>query len=460
MLDNIEYTIHRPILTSIINDLKETVFKNKDIYTDYINNYEDSDFDSSKNIYNNNVKNERLEILSEIISNDNLALTNNVLRNNNKPLFVDDDITFRVIPNTINTTFNITLKYYNNSKNNIVKLLNKLKLSTINNNYFAQHTVEYYYNLPVGLLSLIKNINTLKNGEDTAYYPYIDSITTEAIDYINSRTKDYSIPTVREKQPVIGNFETDFFSKNKLDKDEKGWYIELEYIVDIDIPTNLIVQYPILVNNKQINKLYIPDDKHTEIIYGASDVIDALYRVTGSYFTDRLRNDLAILNYPMCDEFKPTIKTKPNMLRLMSLMCKLDSKDLTTLMNLNDFDNIIINKDIITYLKTRIGTTLFNPYEDIFHFELYENNNLVDKQLYVDEEFNIKTDVELDITKTYRLIFNAMYDLNSIPYTDRLENDVLTEYMGILNTINIQGVYNTSPTMYSVMITYIYTVNK
>jgi len=462
MLDGIEYTVHRPILTSVVNDLKKSIFKDEDIYTIYLNNLEDSDFDSTKNIYNNEVKNKILEISAEIISNEDMAMTNNVLRNNHNPILLDNDIMFKVMPNTINTVFNITLKYIDHSKSNIVKLLNHLKLTTINDSYYDQHNVEYYYDLPVNLLNLIRNIYTLKTNASTPYYPYLNEIAVDSIDYVNSRTGDYSIPVIRERQPVMGNFETDFFSKNKIDKDDHGWYVELEYKLTIDIPTNLLIEYPILVNNKSIDKKYIPEDKHKHIdlIKGASNVIDALAGITGSYFNDRISNNEAIINFPIADEFTPGISNKPDMFRLISFMCMLDETKLSMLLNLQDIDNIIINKSIIEYMKTRVGNSLFNPYEDIFHFELFENNTLVDKKLFLDNDFNIKSKLPLDITKTYRLVLNTMYNLNDIPYLDGLTTSKLSEYMDILNSINVNGVYNMPNQMYTVMLTYIFSVEK
>lgn len=460
MIDNVEYTIHRPILTSIINDLKNSIFKNKDIYTEYLNNYEDSDFDSTNNIYDNNSKNEYLEISSEITSNEDRALENTVLRRNHKALLIDSSISFSVAPNTINTRFAITLKYYNKSKNSIVKLINKLKLSIINNSYYDQHEVKYYYTLPVNLLILIKNINTLKNGVNTNYYPYLNTIATNSIDYVNSRTKDYSVPTIRENQPVIGNFETDFFNVNKIDKEDRGWYIELEYIVDIEIPTNLLVFYPMLINNKVIDTMFIPKGDTLTFIRGSSNVIDALSTITGSHFTDSIKNNLAILNYPIYDNFTPTVRVKPGMYRLISLLTKLNPINMFLLLNITSIENILVNKSVTDYIKTRVGNSLFNSYEDLFHFELYENEMITDKKLYIDNNFNIKSVKPLDINKTYRLILHCLYDLNMLTHRDRLQNDILTEYMDILSSISVDGRYDNNPSRYTVLITNIFTVKK
>jgi len=456
MLENTEFSIHRPILNSVVENIKKTLFKNEEMYTVYLNNYEDSNFESSHNTYDGNTHTEYLEVYVDVESNQELAKTNTVTKNNNKPILIDPEIHFDVSPNTISTKFNIKFKYYNKAKNDVVKIKNKLKISSIKNSYYNQHELSYYFTLPIPLLALIKNIALLKDPNTVNYYNYINSIAVLPVDYINSKTKDYSIPVVKQKQSVIGNYETDLFEVNKIEQDDHGWLYEFDYLINVDTPESLLINYPFLVHNKSIDKTFIPKEDDLVVVEGNSDIMDALSGISSSVINSDVRNGLPIINYPKYDKFKPLLPTKYGMVRLLSLVIQLDPTNPNLLFNMNDFSSLIVNTSITDYLKTKIGTSLFKAIFDVFHFELFENDRLVDKEVILNDDMSVVATEDLDINKTYRIVLNAVYDLTMIFNQDVLTDNNIKEYIKLLEDINIRYKKNGNGMMYTVMITYIF----
>lgn len=459
MLSNIEYTIHRPIVSSVVEDLKENFFHESDLFVSYIDNKENNDFNSSDNIY---TKNETLtkfiEVNPSIVTDEDKLLTNVVMRDIKRPILLDKKVLFDVSANTLRSIFTIHIKYYNKSKDSLIKMLNQLKLSTIADNYYDQHVVEYYYTLPKDLLRLIREIVDLKYGKDKSYYKYLESIAKLPLEYLNSSSGEYNIPIVRERQPVIGNLEGDIATL-ELGNDNRGWFIEFDYKLEIEIPTFLIVNYPILVNNKVINEIFLPKETLIELIEGSDNIVDALYKQIGFSMHDEIRNGEPIIRYPSYDDFTFNVPQKPGMLRLISFLLIIEENS-DILLNLDDMISMFINQDTINYFKDHKSNRLFQPLEDIFYFELFENNRIVDYNLTITEDNYIKADRILDITKSYRLVLNGVYDFDYLIHKLKRRDPQMESYMEIIEKLKIRTVRHKETVLYTTMLNYIIAKRK
>jgi hypothetical protein len=107
--------------------------------------------------------------------------------------------------------------------------------------------------------------------------------------------------------------------------------------------------------------------------------------------------------------------TNPHMTPLFSNLSTLGT-DLRCLGNLKDLDsNIKLNEMVLKFLEDceeyKYITTLLNS---IFNIQLMENDVLVNTKLIVDEDLNVCSTIDLDVTKSYRFIFSYMTDITDL----------------------------------------------
>jgi hypothetical protein len=67
LLNNVEQTITRPIIKTVVKDIKDRILRDEPLEI-WLNNNEDS-FETNKNVYDNEINQSTLEILYEEIPN-------------------------------------------------------------------------------------------------------------------------------------------------------------------------------------------------------------------------------------------------------------------------------------------------------------------------------------------------------------------------------------------------------
>ena len=448
LLNNTDYTISRPIVKTVVEDFKQSIIKNKDIFTYYLNNNTDTDFDSNDNVWNNAVNNSLLEVSYEKDTDSERALNNTVLRVNHYAIMLDKEIGYSVSPNTQYTKYILTLKYYDRNRNVLVRLLNYLKSAYSKDSLYQTHDVEYYYTIPDSVLALTKNIADIKGLN---LYEYMESIALVELDFQKSRTNKYSIPVVREKQvSVISTLETDPYEL-KIDKDDNGYYVELPFRIDVEEPVSLMLEYPILVYNKPINDIFIPVTEIPKDAYTSSFYLKALGEIASNMRT-YMDNNRPVIRIPLFDRWNIPEPSIEGMLPLVQFLLQIDENKPNELFNINDLISIMVNEKVVNYIKNRPGDHLFRIGRDIFLFKLYSNNEIADYDLYLDNDGIVKSKEPLDIKKQYHLVMYAIWDLNLLYNIDGKLEPLIPEYFDILKSIYLDPRENGGFTRYTVNI--------
>jgi len=455
LLNNTEFTIDRPIVKSAIDKIKNDLLKNKEMPVYFITDKEEANFETDYNIKDNKTYSTHMEVNVEKIQESDYMFNNTAVYPDSKAILMDNNIGYLVNNNIINTTFNLNIRLYSKNRNEIVRLISLLKSTAITDSNRLVMDVEYYYTIPVPVLALTINIAELLNKKPSEYLLEISRV---PIDYIKSRTDDYKVPIVREIQPNVFIYLMSEPYDLKPEKDEKGYYIELQFSFDIEIPSSLFLRYPITVNNKPIDKKFLPDE------------ITRIHVDANNYFTEameKIKNNVdmyvresdVIIKVPNYDSFDfNRIAKKPGMVRLVSILLEILPEDPNLILTLEELKALGINEFVLDYLKTRIGDSLFKPGFDIFHFELFENQNLRDLGLYLNTDGEIRSSKELDLNKTYRIVLNVVVDLNIIFSPDGLNYNLAQQYIEMLKKLNLQYHYETDNIMYTVMLMKIITM--
>jgi len=435
MLDNINYTIDRPIEKTMVDYFKRDLLNKPDIYTYFLSDKDENNIELTPNVDNNDIKQELLFITTEKVPVSEMTYVNNIAVDTHKTIMEDKEVTFSVIPRTVFTTYRISIKYFSRDKNRVLKVINLLREADSINLNNVSIDAEYYYTIPLTLLKLIYNIAELKGIN---YPDYFNSIQLVETDFIISRN-NLQVPIIREKQGGVLAYNTTDPYELKPEKDDQyGYYTEMVFEIDMEIPVSLMVTYPIIVYNKLLDKEFIPRTELALPVELNTEFDKAFYSLKDPSKLLSVLHGEPLVRVPLIDEFPyRSFPVRDGHVRLLSLLLFLSEDDPYQILNLNELKDLGINDFVYDYLITRQGTSMFIPVNDLFQFELFENFYYRDLGLYLDENLNIRSTKPIDITKQYRLVMNVVRDLKYLNPRQNQISDMNPIWEDILNKLNI-----------------------
>jgi len=260
---------------------------------------------------------------------------------------------------------------------------------------------------------LVKDVNTLKDN-DLSLHDYIDSISLFKLDYTKKANTTRSTPVFRGSfNSIFGSIDTNPSDLTIEKQDDPYYSMEINYSVKIKQPDNLFIQYPIIVNNKRLPKLWIPDESAGKSVSNAESNV-SISSVIGNY--NRLRdNNIVMHRIPTYDNFYPLAYDDKNFIRIVSILLEIDPSNPSLLFNIDDLKFIGFPILFIEYLKL-CDNEVFHLYNSLVHVELYENNDKKDYGLYKDDSNNVRTTTPLKVKGTYHLVINVINEKTLITY--------------------------------------------
>lgn len=428
-LHGLEESAIRPIIVSVIDDLKRNIGVSPDIYLQLT---EDDKIKKKVNRLgelrgDNNAKDQWIEAVWEEITEPDMELSKMPINGDFKPIYQDPDVNSKIIPLYHRRRLNIRFKYYTISKSTIQAIANNLRVMTVNDKNTAKHDLEYHYTLGHFVSNLLIEINTLKNLREP------EDKRLELEDYINKTFDDrvdlsYSYDgelykselIIKEAQlECVGFIEDDVYNIQPNYDDSLGqWTLEFQYVLTFEKPISLYLEYPILIYNSLIGEYYRTLQKsykknyraqYTGRMLGVNKIIDkqnSLKPLTNDDFLTIPKND--VVKLPRTIRF---------LNRMFSVLCILNPDDLTELFNINDLPGLRFKEDIKAFLLNSeypyIGKFLYS----MFYIELYENNQkMMNIEVLLDPEGNLRTNKPLNIKKIYRVMFNVVNDLSRLDF--------------------------------------------
>ena len=283
------------------------------------------------------------------------------------------------------------------------------------------HLVNYSYVVPEGIMLLLIELYTKRE----TIAPYGDSISK----YINGHFTDRftidtnqagkaNTPLIREEQTMIHAwFELDQTNPEQPQKNNNTgeWEIELNYKFYYSKIEKLVIDYPIVVHNQQIDTRFINLDNlpafENNYLQRTTDARMPLGHFIGhrDYGTQEgLDPGLPI---PWYDEWTiPTGlyngTTEASFLRILALVNE-QEKTLLTLTDLGDFK---ISLAMIRYLKRR-PMSLTKLHDNIFTIRIFRDNSLLDmNKTIVDENLNISHVWDYQLRNVYHVSMTILTD--------------------------------------------------
>jgi len=424
------------------------------------------DLDDNDNIDRVKKTNDKIETVSSSLTEelkiryeDGIAenMNNSMIHRskNMKSIYKDDSTLTSITPLYSKHKMTLTLTYFNKSKSSVTSLVNKLnqKMVAGSNNYV--NDITYSYPLPDYVLYLLSHINNLKNKRYEEAVDFDDNLAMYTDDRFvvnHSGTDDSSKASLsigETQEGLIGYFEGNLNDiKKDFDSETNRWYIDFSYSVVYDYPTQLLLQYPILIFNTVIDKRFMKFVNNKKIPvngnrYGMNKSIKVVDDLNSNLTIDSNNYYLTI---PKQDKFMLP-KPQPYYARVFSGMLVVDNEDDTNyLMSLTKLTKVSLKECFIDYLKLT-HMDVFKAFNNLFYIELYNNNSLVSNvELTMDENLNIYSNVPLDIFGTYRLSFSVITDLAILTSNAKSK---LSDY-SLSNEVGLLDIYNGYTTLLNI----------
>lgn len=345
----------------------------------------------------------------------------------------------------INMEMIISIEYKTKSKVNADKLVNMLRDHHVVKGAGYIHNLWYYYIMPDEILDLMDDIvETRKinfdDGKTIADFikdgNYLGVVTLRSD--INGLEGDLGLAVVN-KSRVQGMFESETKEITAVyDYDLKEWSVPIEYKVNYLSPESFLCDFEIVCNNSLldtdkylIEKMDGPDTRREE---------DGLYPI-GSR-TIPYEYDYVVI--PPIDNHPPFAFKSKSLFPIMSVLTTIELNDLRSLFNLKDLYYYVLDNDILEYIKRtkeHVVVRTKTYYKSMFRLDLYKDNKIMSRNiLAINDDLDVYTTEDLDITGTYRCVLSIITNLNMIDSSYRSlidivdKNKIDTIFTGIKET--------------------------
>lgn len=420
-LKGVETTVIRPIAINAVEDIKRLISLNNNVYTSY---------DEKDNIYKTkngsgklsgqlNSQDEFVKVTYDITNSvDNHELILTVVNPETIPIYLDNDISSQALFINHKRYLNISFTYGTNSESKINAMVNRLRLMTSSDSMYSTHNLEYVIPLPEWFYGVLNEMNTLKNKrlvEKLDFDQYLAKTFDNRLLLMNDHGGEASKSNyaIREVQLAALGAIMDDLASIKADPIGNGKFtLTFNYRIELELPVSLQVIYPILVFNSRISKKYRTFIEEKGFIdkgvrtYGSRGIYDIIDRPRGNL---TLQKGKYYLTIPKEDNIVLPLPP-PNTVRLFSVLIMVDENDLRNLLNIKDLGLISFKDSILKLLLEQERGYINDLYSSIFNFELYMDGFRSKIRLLLDELGNLRTELDLSLMKTYRLVVNIVAD--------------------------------------------------
>jgi len=423
-LTGTEHTVINPIVNNIISFVKSKIIKDEDALINKEYMFNDESVSYPDNTFDNPTGGPTLDINIEVTETEDFNLTTSTYKPINKIIFLDNDNTLNIRPVYVNSDIEFTFKYRGQIKSKLLEVKNSLNLMYTSSNYTFIHDVPYSFMLPANILELLDNVNRLKNDVTvTSTLDYIESIALFKYDLALTRDKKHKVPLFNGKQVnIIGNLTT-VPSDIKVEKGDGPEYeVSFNYIISIQKPIGLAIQYPILINNKPLDSKWLPRNTVAKVVKTANGALDVA-EIIKLTLNEASNNYDYMYRIPDYDNFVPYLtENMKDKLRIVSILIEVNPVKPNNIFNLNDLLAIGLPSFIVDYFKD-VKENLFLYGSSMFLVELFQKDNIVNRGLVVDSLFNVTTTTPLVMNESYHIVISLMTNFNFINYTDTLSRD-------------------------------------
>lgn len=421
------HSITRPVAISVIKDMLKNLGLNKDTsiifpgFADQVPYNGSTTDDGTPTTPVNMPTRQQATITVNETYADHTARSENPLYIDAIPVFYDKKLNVMVKPvyNTVLMDIGIILK--GSDATTIRRWFIHLKNMITRDFQTGAHLINYSYVIPEGIMLLLMEIYNKREsqlGYGDPISKYIKGHMTDRFAIDTNQAGKANTPLIREEQTMVHAwFELDQTNPQQPQKNQGTgeWELELNYKFYYSKIEKLVVEYPIVIHNQQIDTKFINLDNlpafEQNYLQRTTDARMPLNHFLGhrDYGTqEQLDPGLPI---PWYDEWRmPTGlyngSSEASFLRILTLA----EATTKTLVNLHDLGDFKLTLAMLQYLKRR-PMALTKIHDSVFTIRVFRDDNLVNMALTtVDSNLNIGHQLDYKLRNTYRVTLNILTD--------------------------------------------------
>lgn len=363
------------------------------------------------------------------ITDEQYAQATLIQKNETRPIFRDTKLGILASPVYERRIMTINLAINCPDKVIADRIRNDMRYSSLNNRLGLFHEAEYHYIIPDVFLAILtrlfKSTNEYRDDAQTMGEWLDERFDTQVV----RKSTVAGVHTAFVKNEVIkllyGLF--DFKGQpNETQSEEHGTkhVIEFGYEVKYDRPLSLMLEYPIFIHNRRIDKQLI--DFGRKYVY--EDLLEIPTRTTYLNALHGRMRDLRDANdgisIPHYDDWSPK-HTHPYTQTLFKIRVIVNQDDSRELFNLGELGEVNFKEPVLRYMRKNNNEVL-NHRQALILVTLYINGEIADSdKLTLDSDLNLRTTMPMCPQNNYHIRISAYTKLRHLTQggSDELRNN-------------------------------------
>lgn len=431
-LPDVAQAVTRPVVLAVVKQIQDITKIDKDVKIFYPGDTQRMQQPGSNlNSTNRDALMTNNQILFVEVQEDyelgalNATAVNYIEQN---PVFNDFKLGVSITPIYVSTEITINFKYRTQSKAEALRWRDDVRVRISHMRDINLHNLKYHYLIPLPYLELLKVIYDLResvSGYGDSFAEYVLSNSSDRLTSIGDLTnKDARLGISETQARVIGIFGFDGVPEKPERDDTTGtWTISFSYKFTYERPAACNMRYPIIVHNQLLpaeytdflNELEDPEKNNNQFTLS----LKALnYFENTTQFKARI-NPYPIVNIPDFDQFMPTT-VPPGTSTVYYILCTFDAATPHLLVNLNQLGDMVMDDDIMSFIKSGEYRYITKTYRSILQLHLYRGDYLAGA-----DAISCDSDGNIQITDIPNLRVNHRLRLSIVMDTSLLDRESL-----------------------------------
>lgn len=335
------------------------------------------------------------------------------------PVFIDQDLDVRMAPVYATTNIIINFKYRCVSKTEALRWRDDIRMRVSQMRDVNLHDLTYHYSLPLELLVLLVAIHETKElvePYDETFEEFMRRNSTTRLSLIGDLVNQDARLAISEKQcRIVGMFTWDAIPDKPEREDTGTWVASFSYKFSYEKPIACNFKYPVMIHNNLLPQQYTFGNDQSYDLY----LVDKSYTLSlgalAGFESDTIMDHRVqphfLLRLPDFDDYQLP-SCPPGTGSAFIALCEVDLTDKRTLLNLNELGDVVIDHDILQFIKEVEYPFMCNLYHSIFHLSLYRNNYLTTSgTLALDAQMDVKAVANLNLRHQHRVRLSIITDL-------------------------------------------------
>lgn len=431
VLPEVDQSVSRPVIFDVIGQVLEICKISKDIEIYFPGpigtmQVHGSDIDGDPNKDRDaRFETNRIAFIEVEDTYDPYALaTTAVTREEHIPVFEDIRLGVKIAPVYATSNVKINFKYRTNSKNEALRWMDDMRMRISMLRDVNLHKVTYHFALPEVINEVLINIWENRNSVDSYndnLEEYIRSHMTERVTKISDQVGKHCQMVIGETQTRIqGLFDYDAMPEKPERDDATGtWSVVFSYKFNYEKPIACNMRYPVMVHNELLKPEYINfTDKSLDPSLIEKSFSKSLYAFN-SFEMGTIMNSITshdpFIRIPDFDDYNlPQVPQGTG--TVMLVLTSVDETDQKSLLNLNELGDIMMDPDIMTFIKEVEWPYICRQFQSVIHLTLYKNQYQKSSgNLVCDESLNITSLDALSLRDQHRVRIGLCVNLTLLP---------------------------------------------